>query len=375
MTFAFTLPREIEEPVEREAVRLLVASPDGLQHARFGDLPNLLSPGDLLVVNTSATLPAALPAERAGGERLRLHLSTPLRPPWRSGASWGSDPMSEVDSRGLTPSWPEDGYERWVAELRAGPARFRGGQAGERLALPGGAHAELLARYLGGERLWAVRLSLPEPLLDYLARHGSPIRYRHTATERPLVDYQTVFATEPGSAEMPSAARPFTDRLVTSLAARGIALAPITLHTGVSSLEAGELPYPERFHVPPETAAAVNAARRVIAVGTTVVRALETTARRDGTIASGHGWTAEVITPESGVRAVDGLITGWHDPDASHLQLLEALAGRDLIERSYRTALDHSYRWHEFGDSHLILPPQASRRAISQNAAASATAA
>jgi S-adenosylmethionine:tRNA ribosyltransferase-isomerase len=342
MSLAFTLPRELEEPVEREAVRLLVASRDGLEHARFHDLPDLLAPGDLLVINTSATLPASLPADRPGGERLRLHLSTPLRP------GEGSDPLSRPDSRGLTPLW--------VAELRDGTARFRGGQAGERLALPGGAHAELLARYLGGERLWAVRLGLPEPLLDYLARHGSPIRYGHAAADLPLADYQTVFAAEPGSAEMPSAARAFTDRLVSRLVARGVAFAPITLHTGVSSLEAGELPYPERFRVPPPTAEAVNAARRVIAVGTTVVRALETTARADGTVEPGRGWTGEVITPARGVRAVDGLITGWHDPDTSHLELLEAVGGRELIERSYAAALDHGYRWHEFGDSHLILP-------------------
>ena len=322
MSLAFTLPRELEEPVEREAVRLLVASRDGLEHARFHDLPDLLAPGDLLVINTSATLPASLPADRPGGERLRLHLSTPLRP------GEGSDPLSRPDSRGLTPLW--------VAELRDGTARFRGGQA--------------------GERLWAVRLGLPEPLLDYLARHGSPIRYGHAAADLPLADYQTVFATEPGSAEMPSAARPFTDRLVSRLVARGIAFAPITLHTGVSSLEAGELPYPERFRVPPATAEAVNAARRVIAVGTTVVRALETTARADGTVEPGRGWTGEVITPARGVRAVDGLITGWHDPDTSHLELLEAVGGRELIERSYAAALDQGYRWHEFGDSHLILP-------------------
>jgi S-adenosylmethionine:tRNA ribosyltransferase-isomerase len=348
MSLALTLPGEREAPVAREAVRLLVAGPSRLEHARFHDLPELLEPGDLLVVNNSATLPAALPAERTTGESLRLHLSTPLPPPL------GSDPLSGADSRGLTSSWP-DGVERWVVELRDGWERFQGGNAGERLALPGGAQAELLARYLGGERLWAARLSLPEPLPDYLARHGAPIRYRHAIAELPLADHQTVFATEPGSAEMPSAARPFTDRLVTRLVARGIALAPVTLHTGVSSLEAGEPPYPERFRVPPATAAAAGAARRVIAVGTTSARALETVARPDGTLEPGHGWTATVITPDRGVRAVDGLITGWHDPEASHLQLLQAVGGRDLIERSYRTALAHGYRRHEFGDSHLIL--------------------
>jgi S-adenosylmethionine:tRNA ribosyltransferase-isomerase len=319
-----------------EAVRLLVATPRGLSHAAFDDLAELLRPGDLLVVNDSATVPAALPAERAGGERLRLHLSTPL-PPVRS------EP------------WPDDGCERWVVELRDGTERFRGGEAGERLALPGGASAELLAGYLGGARLWAARLRLGEPLLDFLARHGSPIRYRHATEERPLADYQTVFAREPGSAEMPSAGRPFTRALVTRLLAHGIAFAPVTLHTGVSSQEAGEHPYPERFRVPEATAKAVNAAERVIAVGTTVVRALETAAEPDGTVVPFEGWTRLVIDAGHDVQAVDGMITGWHDPDASHLDMLRAVAGTDLVTRSYAAARAHGYRPHEFGDSHLLL--------------------
>jgi S-adenosylmethionine:tRNA ribosyltransferase-isomerase len=337
MSAAIPLPVEVAEPfVERAAVRLLVAGPAGIEHVSFGDLPAVLRPGDLLVVNTSATLPAALPAERPGGERLRLHLSTPLPPAGRP--------------------WPEDGHERWVVELRDGSERFHGGQAGERLALPGGATAELLARYLGGRRLWAARLRLPEPAVEYLARHGSPIRYRHSPEDRPLTDYQTVFAEEPGSAEMPSAARPFTDRLVRRLLARGIAFAPITLHTGVSSLEGGEQPYPERFRVSEATAKAVNDAGRVIAVGTTVVRALETVAGPDGTVEPFEGWTRVVIGPERGVRVVDGLITGWHEPESSHVSMLEAIAGRDTIRRSYAAARAHGYRWHEFGDSHLLLP-------------------
>jgi S-adenosylmethionine:tRNA ribosyltransferase-isomerase len=327
-------PLEAAEP-ERDAVRLLVAAPSGLEHRRFRDLPEVLSPGDLLVVNTSGTLPAALPASRADGSPLTVHLSTPL--PRRD-------------------AWPDDGFERWVVELRDGPARFRGGQAGERLALSGGGYAELLARYLGEERLWAARLRLPEPLPDYLARNGRPIRYGHTADEPPLAEYQTIFAADPGSAEMPSAGRPFTDRLVTRLLARGVALASITLHAGVSSLERGELPYPERFRVPEATVHAVGAARRVIAVGTTVVRALETVARADGTVVPGEGWTRLVIDRSRGVRVVDGLITGWHEPDSSHLLMLEAIAGPELVERSYAAAAAHGYRWHEFGDSHLILP-------------------
>jgi S-adenosylmethionine:tRNA ribosyltransferase-isomerase len=331
MTAALALPHEAAP--RAGAARLLVASEAGLSHASFADLPDLLRPGDLLVVNDSATLPAALPA----GGRLRLHLSTPLPPV-------GTEP------------WPDDGFERWVVELRDGTERFGGGEAGEHIALPGGGDAELLARYLGGDRLWVARLRLPEPLLEYLARHGSPIRYRHSPADRPLADYQTVFAREPGSAEMPSAGRPFTSGLVTRLLARGIAFAPVTLHTGVSSLEAGERPYPERFRVPEATAKAVNAAERVIAVGTTVVRALETAAEPDGAAEPFEGWTRLVIDADRELVSVDAMITGWHEPDASHLAILEALAGRDLIARSYTAAHGHGYRWHEFGDAHLLLP-------------------
>jgi S-adenosylmethionine:tRNA ribosyltransferase-isomerase len=159
---------------------------------------------------------------------------------------------------------------------------------------------------------------------------------------------------------MPSAGRPFTAELVTELVARGVLFSPVTLHTGVSSPEQGEPPYPERFQVPAPTARLVNAVRgwngRVVAVGTSVVRALETVAVADGTVSEGEGWTSLVVTPERGLRAIDGLLTGWHESESSHLELLEAAAGLDLLKRSYRAALEHGYLWHEFGDLHLILP-------------------
>ena len=179
-------------------------------------------------------------------------------------------------------------------------------------------------------------------------------------TPWPISAYQTVYGTEPGSAEMPSAGRAFTPELITGLMARGIAVAPIVLHTGVSSPEADEAPYPEPYRVPATTAALVNHTRgrggRVVAVGTTVVRALETVADDRHVAHPGEGWTELVVTPERGVRVVDGLLTGWHEPRASHLALVEAVAGRELLERSYHAALDAGYRWHEFGDLHLILP-------------------
>jgi S-adenosylmethionine:tRNA ribosyltransferase-isomerase len=231
---------------------------------------------------------------------------------------------------------------------------------GARLALAGGAHAELVARFAGSDRLAVARLEFDEPLEDYLRRHGQPIRYGYVPEPWPLAAYQTVFALEPGSAEMPSAGRPFTAGLVTELVARGVLVAPVILHTGVSSLELGDPPLPERYHVPAATAKLANAARgwngRVIAVGTTVVRALETVAAADGTVSEGEGWTNLVVTQERGLRAVDGLLTGLHESESSHLELLEAAAGADLVKRSYAAALAHGYLWHEFGDLHLILP-------------------
>ena len=207
----------------------------------------------------------------------------------------------------------------------------------------------------------------PHPAVDLvatMAAAGRPIRYPYVPCDWPLDSYQSVFATEPGSAEMPSAARPFTTRIVTRLVSNGVAIAPITLHTGVSSLEAGERPYTERYRVPAATAAAVNATHqgggRVIAIGTTVVRALETVTDRAGTVHPGEGWTDLVVAPTPdlgrGVRAVDGLLTGWHEPAATHLAMLEAIAGQELLVAAYESAFAAGYRWHEFGDSHLIVP-------------------
>ena len=337
---AFELPERLEahEPPEarglaRDEVRMLVAArtTGELADARFRDLPEVLAPGDAVVVNTSATLPASLPAERQDGGAIRLHLSTPV--PGKPG--------------------------HWVVELRCGNAPCRSGRP-ETLVLPAGGKAHLLAPYLTGRRLWVARLELPRPLAAYLAEHGAPIRYRYVSRRLPLADYQTVFAFEAGSAEMPSAARPFTHGVLAALAARGITLAPVVLHTGVSSLEDGEAPYPERYRVPEATARVLASTRerggRVIAVGTTVVRALETAAHPDGRVSAAAGWTDLVVSPERPPRAVDGLLTGWHEPGASHLLLLEAVGGRELIDRSYRAALARGYLWHEFGDVHLILP-------------------
>jgi S-adenosylmethionine:tRNA ribosyltransferase-isomerase len=347
---AFELPAALEarEPPEvrglaRDDVRLMVARrADGaISHARFRDLPSLLAAGDLLVLNTSATLPAAVPAQRGGGATVRVHFAT--QAPHVRGDGW------------------------WVVELRTADGAHPLGDApacaGERLTLAGGAELEIIAPYAygaaSGDRLFLARVEAREPVPAYLARYGEPIRYGYVSNPWPLTAYQTAYATVPGSAEMPSAGRPFTPELITELVAAGVLIAPLTLHTGVSSPERHEPPYPERYEVPIPTARLVNAVRawggRVIAVGTTVVRALETVAEADGTVRAGSGWTGLVITPERGLQAVDGLLTGWHEPEASHLQMLEAVAGAELLERSYLAALAHGYLWHEFGDSQLIL--------------------
>jgi S-adenosylmethionine:tRNA ribosyltransferase-isomerase len=209
-------------------------------------------------------------------------------------------------------------------------------------------------------RLWVATLDLGGRTLSWLAVHGRPIRYGYVDRPWPIEMYQNVYATEPGSAEMPSAGRPFTPEVVTRLVAKGVGVTPLVLHTGVASLEADELPYPERVRVPEPTAERVNAAHRsghrVIAVGTTVVRALESAGGPDGLAHAYDGWTDLVVSPERGVAIADGLLTGWHEPASSHLLMLEAFTGRDLLRESYRVGLAEGYRWHEFGDVHLILP-------------------
>jgi S-adenosylmethionine:tRNA ribosyltransferase-isomerase len=196
--------------------------------------------------------------------------------------------------------------------------------------------------------------------LDYLAQYGFPIRYSYVREGWDNRYYQTVYANEMGSAEMPSAGRAFTPELLTRLVAKGVQVVPLILHTGVASLEDHEPPYEEYYRVPEITAQVVNSARaagrRVIAIGTTVVRALETVTDANGIAHPGEGWTGVIITPERRIKAVNGLLTGLHEPRATHLAMLEALASRSHLRIAYEEALAKRYLWHEFGDLHLILP-------------------
>ncbi|MFG2162987.1 S-adenosylmethionine:tRNA ribosyltransferase-isomerase [Streptomyces olivaceus] len=360
--------------LDRDGVRLLVSHGTEVSHHVFGELPGLLRAGDLLVVNTSPTLAAAVDG-RVGHTRVVVHFSTR-----GDDGRWAVE-LREPDGRGTTraragaPGTPraradvteETSRTRARAGVRgrgALPAAAGGGPAGASVRLPGGARLvleePLSAR---GDRLWWARVSGAE-VPAVLREHGRAIRYSYTERDQPLSAYQTVFALPSadgtGSAEMPSAARPFTARLVAELVSRGVQFAPVTLHTGVASAEVHEPPYPERFSVPEASARLINAAGagdgRVIAVGTTAVRAVESAAGAGGVVRAAAGWTDLVVTPERGVRVVDGLLTGLHEPEASHLLMLEAVAGRAAIDRGYDAAVRGRYLWHEFGDVHLLLP-------------------
>lgn len=326
-----------ERGLSRDATRLLVAGPVGVKHARFRDLARFLDPGDVVVVNNSATVAGQLDGDGARRGPVVVHVAAPL-----DDGSWVVELRTVPDA--ADPVLDADAGE----EVRVGPVRLR-------LVAP---YPAVDSSPTGaGNRLW--RAEAQGDLACHAVRHGRPISYGYLDRRYPLAAHQTVFATEPGSAEMPSAARPFTRRLVTELVSRGIAVAPVTLHTGVSSQEAGEAPQPERFAVPASTARLVEAARagggRVVAVGTTATRALES-AVVDGRLVARRGWTERVVTPADPPRVVTGLVTGWHDPAASHLLLVESVAGPALTQTAYDAAVAGGYLWHEFGDGALLLP-------------------
>ena len=348
-SLAFDLPSKLEagEPPEarglsRDEVRLMVSriGDDTIEHIAFRDLPEALRAGDVLVINTSGTRKASLPVVRSDGLELRLHLSTELP------------------------------AEMWAVEVRSADASrpFPHARAGEVLTLPGGGSAQLHVPYrpdlredpAAAVRLWIATMNLPYDVETYLDVYGMPIRYGYVRDNWSIGYYQTVYATEAGSAEMPSAGRAFTPEVITELVAKGIQIAPLILHTGVASLEADEPPYEEYYRVPVESTRVINNASenggRIIAVGTTVVRALETVADRAGRVSPGEGWTTLVISPERPMRVVRGLLTGLHEPSATHLSMLQALAGLEHLKLTYSAALAKRYLWHEFGDLHLILP-------------------
>jgi S-adenosylmethionine:tRNA ribosyltransferase-isomerase len=341
----FQLPPELEAtaPPElrpqgsgrRDDVRLLVLDrrTGATTHSSFRSLDRFLRAGDLLVVNTSRTVPALLRAVGDDGLPVEVRLA---------------------DRRGS---------RRWDALLLDG--RTHAGREGMTLVFGD----ELRARVLGRRRdlpfLWRLAFSVGGArLLDAIYRLGEPIRYGYVAGALPIDLYQTVYATEPGSVEMPSAGRPLSWEMLLRLRREGVETAPLVLHTGLSStrddaIDARHPNYDEVFTVPSATADAVNrthtAGGRVIAVGTTVVRALESVTGEDGIARPSHGRTRLRITPASRLHAVDGLLTGLHEPQASHLDLLSAFVRPEHLAPAYGEALAFGYLWHEFGDMNLIL--------------------
>jgi S-adenosylmethionine:tRNA ribosyltransferase-isomerase len=348
----FSLPPELEASappeargLRRDEVRLMISnySTDQVKHTRFYQLDKYLDEGDVIVINTSRTRNSALLGTRADGSVLELHLSIHF-----------DDDLWTVELRSIT----ETGKTKHLEDAHEG----------EILNLPGAVSAVLQGPYISdcndntkpSETLWLAKINFPQDVDDYLARYGFPIRYNYVKERWPLSFYQTVYATEPGSAEMPSAGRPFTPKLLKRLGSKGIRIAPLILHTGVSNLETHEPPYKEFYRVTPQTAHIVNEARasghRIVAVGTTAIRALESVTSGDGKTHAGEGWTCLVVTPQRKLRAVNALITGMHEPEATHLAMLEALAGLSHIKIAYEEALRKGYLWHEFGDLHLIIP-------------------
>lgn len=342
----FDLPSHLACPVptedrnmERDEVRLMVTANSGkTQHTTFNHLPAFLQRGDVLVVNTSATIPAALPVSLPGGKQGRLHLSTKL-----------SD-------------------RQWLIEIReiAGnkTRRWHDGMRGMTFCLPSASTVTLKERFYSNQQwinLWVAEFNLHQPIQQYLTSNASPIQYEKLNRSYPLSYYQTFFSFHPGSSEMPSAGRGFTARLIENLVKKGIAFAPILLHTGVSSLEENETPYPEYMEIDPVSSALINTAksqgRRIIAVGTTCVRAIETAANNYvGSVIPFRGNTELFVDENYNTKIIDGLLTGFHEPKASHLNMLQAIAGFDHIDRAYKQAVQSGYFWHQFGDLHLILP-------------------
>ena len=297
------------------------------------------------MVNTSATLPAELDGRRSG-KPVVVHLATDL------------------------------GDGTWVAELRSAPERRHpgAGRRGRRRGPAAGAGPDATGGALPTSRFQPHRVGEPAlagagrpgrqrpsgSALAYLYRHGRPIAYGYLRDRYPtgrLSD--NVRHTIPAAPKCPARQGHSVTIWSTRLVAAGVPIAPITLHTGVSSQDVGEAPQAEWFEVPAPTAGLVASTPgpggRVIAVGTTVTRALESAVGADGTIAASSGWTELVIDPCRGVRVVDGLITGWHNPEASHLLLVEAVVGAAVTQRAYDAAVAEGYLWHEFGDAGLLL--------------------
>jgi S-adenosylmethionine:tRNA ribosyltransferase-isomerase len=337
----YPLPPELiaQEPLpERDASRLLVLDrrTGALQHRTFRELPELLEPGDLLVVNRGRVLPARLLGQRAGGGQAEILLVRQVEGPrWEALLRPG---------RRLRPGVHVELAEGFEAVVLPGPATAQGCRPVELRAADGGWRAAL-------ERHGHV------PLPPYVRRPDTP-----ADRER----YQVVYAREEGSVAAPTAGLHFTPALLARLARRGIERAEVVLHVGPGTFRPVEVEDvrehrvdPERFEVPVATAQAVArtraTGRRVVAVGTTSTRALESAASEAGSVSGGPGETDLVIVPGRPFRVVDGLVTNFHLPRSSLLLLVAAFAGRERLLDAYAAAVRERYRFFSYGDAMLVL--------------------
>lgn len=322
--------------VSRHAVRLVVLDrrTGAVALHPFAALPELLAPGDLVVVNDAATLPASLPGRTARGEVFELRLSAPVDGDRLAGVLFGA------------------GDWRTRTEHRAPPPPIA---AGERVEL--GPLAATVTSIRG--RLIELRADATgDALWQALYAAAAPVQYAHRRESLPLWAVQTAYAARPWAAEMPSAGRPLTWDILLGLRRRGIGIATLTHAAGLGStgdtdLDAA-LPWPERYEIPARTADAIAAARaagrRVIAVGTTVVRALEAAGGR-----AGAGIATLRLDAATRPRIVSGLVSGLHVPGESHFELLRAFAPAEQLERALDAARAAGLSGHELGDACLIL--------------------
>jgi S-adenosylmethionine:tRNA ribosyltransferase-isomerase len=350
----------------RSDARLLAVDAGTGQHAdlQVADLPTLLRPGDLLVVNDAATLPASLSGTvqdgRGGCAEVELRLAGMAPPPTAHGSAGAEHDSFWAVLFGA-------GDWRTPTEQRPEPPPLA---VGDRVRLTGSLAAEVLAVSPLSPRLLRVGFTLRGAALwAALYAHGRPVQYSYLHEELALWSVQTVYGGRPWAAEMPSAGRPLSWEILTRLRRAGVELAWLTHAAGLSStgeaaLDA-ELPLPERYEIPDTTARLLAITRRrggrVIAVGTTVVRALEGAAqaaaeRADGTLLLPSGVTELVLTAHSRLRIVDAILTGIHSPQESHFRLLAAFCPLDRLRQSWEHAVRAGYLCHEFGDLSLIAP-------------------
>ena len=333
--FDFELPESLiaQEPAaERDRSRLMVLdrSSGVIEHRIFQDIEHYLRPGDLLVLNNTRVFPCRLPAKKPGGGKAEIFLLA------------------------------EQGLNLWDALVKGGVP------AGKRLILDAGVEAELVSSNDDGTK--RVRFhGVPDirSILSGIGRTPLPPYIKREPTKADLDRYQTVYAAHEGAVAAPTAGLHFTRLLLDRLAAKGVGSAMVTLHVGPGTFQpvrvekiAEHRMLPERFEIAPDAAEAINRAkregRRIIAVGTTSVRTLETAAQGDGTIASGEGSSRLFIYPGFVFRIVDGIITNFHLPKSTLLMLVSAFAGRERVLAAYRAAVEHQYRFYSYGDAMFI---------------------